>query len=156
MKPRIDYRKAVPQEALHSLYGLEQYVRKSGLETKLLELVRMRASQINGCAFCIDMHSKDARAEGETEQRLYGLSAWRETPFYTDRERAGLEWTEAVTLVSHDHVPDEIFERVRQHFSEGELVNLTLAVIAINGWNRLAVSFRAEAGSYQRPQKAAT
>ena len=156
MKARIDYRKAVPPEALHSLYGLEQYVRKSGLESKLLELVRMRASQINGCAFCIDMHSKDARAEGETEQRLYGLSAWRETPFYTERERAALEWTEAVTLVSHDHVPDDVFERARQHFSEGELVNLTLAVIAINGWNRLAVSFRAEAGSYQRQQKATT
>lgn len=157
MEPRIDYRKNVPQEALQPLYGLEQYVRKSGLETKLLELVRMRASQINGCAYCIDMHSKDARAEGETEQRLYALNAWRETPFYTERERAALEWTEAVTLVSRDQVPDEVYERVRQQFSETELVNLTLAVAAINTWNRVAISFRAVPGTYQRPaEKSAT
>jgi AhpD family alkylhydroperoxidase len=155
VKPRIDYRQAASQ-GLQALYGLEQYVRQSGLETRLLELVRMRASQINGCAYCIDMHSKDARAEGETEQRLYGLSAWRETPFYTDRERAALEWTEAVTLVSRDQVPDDVYDRARQHFSEAELVNLTLAVIAINSWNRLAISFRAEAGSYQPQRKAAT
>ena len=154
MKPRIDYRKSAPREALQALYGLEQYVRKSGLEARLLELVRMRASQINGCAFCIDMHSKDARAEGESEQRLYGLSAWRETPFYTDRERAALEWTESVTLVSRDQVPDEVYERVRQHFSEGELIDLTLAVAMINTWNRVAIAFRAEPGSYQRQQAA--
>lgn len=150
MEPRLDYKKA-PHEALQPLYALEQYIRKSGLETTLLELVRMRASQINGCAYCLDMHSKDARAEGETEQRLYGLSAWRETPYYTDRERAALEWTEAVTLVSRDQVPDEVYERVRGHFSETELINLTMAVIAINGWNRLAISMRAVPGSYQRP-----
>jgi AhpD family alkylhydroperoxidase len=140
---------------LQALYGLEQYIRKSGLEAKLLELVRMRASQINGCAYCLDMHSKDARAEGETEQRLYGLSAWRETPYYSDRERVALEWTESVTLVSRDQVPDELYERARRHFSEAELVNLTLAVVTINAWNRLAISFRAVPGSYQRQAQAA-
>ena len=131
------------------MYGLEKYVRESGLETSLLELVRMRASQINGCAYCLDMHSKDARAAGETEQRLYLLNAWRESPFYTDRERAALEWTEAVTLVAQTNVPDEVFERVRQHFTEPELVNLTMAVVAINGWNRLAISLRTVPGTYQ-------
>lgn len=156
MQPRIDYSKIVPKEAMQALYSLEQSIRKSGLEPKLLELVRMRASQINGCAYCLDMHSKDARAEGETEQRLYGLSAWRETPYYSDRERAALEWTEAVTLVSRDHVPDEVYEQVRQQFSEAELVSLTLAVVAINGWNRLAIAFRAVPGTYQRQQRAAT
>lgn len=118
------------------------------------ELVKTRASQINGCAYCIDMHTKDARAAGETEQRLYALDAWRETPFYTDRERAALEWTEAVTLIAEDHAPDDLFQRVRQHFSEEELVNLTLAIVAINGWNRLAIAFRAVPGSYE-PQKLA-
>ena len=156
MQPRIDYSKIVPKEAMQALYSLEQSIRKSGLGPKLLELVRMRASQINGCAYCLDMHSKDARAEGETEQRLYGLSAWRETPYYSDRERAALEWTEAVTLVSRDHVPDEVYEQVRQQFSEAELVSLTLAVVAINGWNRLAIAFRAVPGTYQRQQRAAT
>ncbi len=155
MEPRIDYRKSVPQDAMQALLGLERSVRASGLEPKLLELVRMRASQLNGCAYCIDMHSKDARAEGETEQRLYGLNAWRETPYYTDRERAALEWAEAVTLIARDQVPDEIYERVRKHFSEAELVNLTLALVAINGWNRLAISFRAVPGTYQRQQQAA-
>jgi AhpD family alkylhydroperoxidase len=153
MEPRIDYRK-MAKDPLQALYSLEQHVRRSGLETKLLELVRMRASQINGCAYCLDMHSKDARAEGETEQRLYGLSAWRETPYYTDRERAALEWTEAITLISRDQVPDEVYERTRKHFSEAELVNLTLAAVAINSWNRLAISFRAVPGSYQRQQAA--
>jgi AhpD family alkylhydroperoxidase len=152
MEPRIDYRNAIPKEALHALYALEQGIRKGGLETKLLELVRMRASQINGCAFCLDMHSKDARAEGETEQRLYGLNAWRETPYYTDRERAALEWTEAVTLVSRDQVPDDIYEKARAQFSEAELAVLTLAVVAINGWNRIAIAFRAVPGSYTRPE----
>lgn len=150
MEPRLDYRKAGGPGALQAMSGLEQYVRGSGLEPKLLELVRMRASQINGCAYCLDMHSKDARAEGETEQRLYTLTAWRETPFFSDRERAALEWTEAVTLVSQDHVPDEIFESVRKQFTDAEMVNLTLAVVAINGWNRLAISFRAVPGTYQR------
>jgi AhpD family alkylhydroperoxidase len=149
MEPRIDYRTTVSKEALHALYGLEQAVRKSGLETKLLELVRMRASQLNGCAYCLDMHSKDARAHGETEQRLYALNAWRETPFYSDRERAALEWTETVTRVGDTHVPDEIHARTREHFTEAELVALTFAVIAINSWNRLAISFRAPAGTYQ-------
>jgi AhpD family alkylhydroperoxidase len=155
MEARIDLTQSVPKDALQALYGLEQYIRKSGLEAKLLELVRMRASQINGCAYCLDMHSKDARAEGETEQRLYGLSAWRETPYYSDRERVALEWTESVTLVSRDQVPDELYERARRHFSEAELVNLTLAVVTINAWNRLAISFRAVPGSYQRQAQAA-
>lgn len=155
MEPRIDYRKHATAPGVQALTALEQHVRKSGLETKLLELVRMRASQLNGCAYCIDMHSKDARAEGETEQRLYGLSAWREAPYYTDRERAALEWTEAVTLVSRDQVPDEVYERVRRQFSEDELVNLTFAVIAINSWNRLAIAFRAVPGTYHREQRAA-
>ena len=152
MEPRIDYRNALPKESLQTLYALEQSIRKAGLETKLLELVRMRASQLNGCAFCIDMHSKDARAEGETEQRLYGLNAWRETPFYSDRERAALEWTEAVTLVSRDQVPDNVYETARTQFSEAELAVMTLAVVAINGWNRIAIAFRAVPGSYARPQ----
>jgi len=156
MEPRIDYQKAVSKDALNALYGLEQSIRKSGLETNLLELVKMRASQLNGCAYCLDMHSKNARAEGETEQRLYGLSAWREAPYYTDRERAALEWTEAITLVSENHVPDEIYDRVRQQFSESELVTLTLAVVAINGWNRLAIAFRVVPGTYQRQSHAAS
>jgi AhpD family alkylhydroperoxidase len=154
VEPRIDYPNTVSKEALHALYALEQAIRKNGLETKLLELVRMRASQINGCAFCLDMHSKDARAEGETEQRLYGLNAWREAPYYSDRERAALEWTEAVTLVSRDQVPDEVYEKTRQQFSEAELANLTLAVVSINSWNRIAISFRAVPGSYERPKQA--
>jgi AhpD family alkylhydroperoxidase len=124
-------------------------VRASGLEPALLELVKMRASQINGCAYCLDMHSKDARAAGETEQRLYALNAWRETPFYTDRERAALEWTEALTLITQGHVPDEVYESARKHFSEKELVDLTAAVVAINAWNRIAISLRAAPGTYQ-------
>jgi AhpD family alkylhydroperoxidase len=153
MQPRIEYSKAAPG-AVKAMLDLEKYVRQSGLETPLLELVRLRASQINGCAYCLDMHTKDARAEGETEQRLYALSAWRETPFYSERERAALEWTEAVTEIGKDHVPDEIFERTRRHFSERELIDLTLAVIAINAWNRLSIAFRAVPGSYQRPAPA--
>ena len=128
---------------------LQRYVRQSGLEQPLLEIVRMRASQINGCAYCIDMHSKDARAAGETEQRLYELDAWRETPFYTERERAALAWTEAVTLVSQSHVPDEVYEHARKHFSEKEIVDLTLAIAEINAWNRIAISLRAVPGTYQ-------
>jgi AhpD family alkylhydroperoxidase len=125
-----------------------------GLEAALLELIKMRASQINGCAYCLDMHSKDARAAGETEQRLYLLSAWRESPFYTSRERAALAWTEAVTLVSHTHVPDDVYQLAREQFSEVELVNLTMAIIAINGWNRLEIGFRGVPGSHQpkRPE----
>ena len=134
------------------MYGLETYIRECGLEVPLLELVRTRASQINGCAFCLDMHTKDARAAGESEQRLYLLNAWRESPFYTDRERAALEWTEAVTLISESQVPDELYQRVSRHFTEQEMVNLTKAVVSINGWNRLAISFRAVPGTYT-PEK---
>jgi AhpD family alkylhydroperoxidase len=148
MDSRIEYGKAAPG-VLKAMWGIEQYVKKSGLEPSLLELVKMRASQINGCAFCLDMHSKDARAQGESEQRLYLLNAWRESPFYTDRERAALEWTEAVTLIANDHVPDDVYECGRRQFGEEELVDLTMAVVAINGWNRLAISFRAVPGAYQ-------
>jgi len=148
MEPRIVYRTVAPG-AMQAMGGLETYARHSGIEPSLLELARLRASQINGCAYCIDMHTKDARARGETEQRLYGLTAWRETPFYTERERAALAWTEAVTLISQDHTPDEVFTQAREHFTEQELVDLTMAIIAINGWNRLAISFRTVPGTYQ-------
>ena len=148
MQPRLDSTKVSPA-AYQAMLGLEMFVRKSKLEPSLIELVKMRASQINGCAYCLDMHSKDARAEGETEQRLYALNAWRETPFYTERERAALGWAEAVTLVTEGHVPDAVYEEARQQFSEEELVNLTMAVVAINGWNRLAIAFRAVPGAYQ-------
>jgi AhpD family alkylhydroperoxidase len=148
MEPRIDYSKA-PAGALQAMQGLEGYVRKSGIEHSLLELIKVRASQLNGCAYCIDMHTKDARAEGETEQRLYALSAWGETPFFSERERAALEWAEALTLISETHVPDEIYERVRPHFTDAELINLTLGIVVINGWNRIAISFRAVPGTYQ-------
>src|SRR6478752_2103019 len=126
MQPRIKYEKVAP-DGVKAMFGLESYVRHCDLEPALLDLVKLRASQINGCAYCIDMHTKDARARGESEQRLYELSAWSETPFYSERERAALEWTEAVTLVADSHVPDAVYERVRQQFTEQELVNLTLA-----------------------------
>jgi AhpD family alkylhydroperoxidase len=148
MEPRLDLSKVTP-EGYKAMAGLERYIRGCGLEHSLLELVKMRASQINGCAFCLDMHSKDARVAGETEQRLYCLPAWRETPFYTERERAALEWTEAVTRLGEHGVPDDVYQRARARFSEEELVNLTLAVVTINGWNRLAISFRAVPGVYQ-------
>jgi len=148
MSQRLNYYE-MNSEAIKPMLALERYVRNSGLEKPLLELVKLRASQINGCAYCLDMHTKDARAGGETEQRLYLLSAWREAPFYTERERAALEWTEAVTLVSATQVPDEVYEKVRPYFSPEELLNLTMAIIAINGWNRLAISFRSEPGTYQ-------
>ena len=148
MKTRIEYSKAAPG-VVQAMSALERYVAESGLEPSLVDLVKLRASLINGCAYCIDMHTKDARARGESEQRLYALSAWRETPFYTERERAALAWTEAVTLVSESHVPDAVYEEARQQFGEKELTDLTLAVIAINGWNRLAISFRTEPGTYQ-------
>ena len=152
MESRIDLTKVAPG-AYRAMAGIESYVRHSSkLEPSLLELVRMRASQINGCAYCLDMHSKDARAAGETEQRLYTLNAWRETPFFTDRERAALAWTEAITLISSSHAPDEVFEEVRKEFSEEELVNLTVAIVAINGWNRLAIGFRSVPGTYQPAQ----
>ena len=155
MKSRIDVMKISPK-AMQAVLGMQSYVNASGLEPSLLELVKMRASQINGCAYCLDMHSKDARAAGETEQRLYLLNAWREAPFYSDRERAALEWTESLTLVSDNHVPDEVYERAREHFSEQELVDLAIAVAAINTWNRLSIAFRAEPGTYQPHQRAQT
>jgi AhpD family alkylhydroperoxidase len=148
MSQRIDYTK-VATGAFQAMFSLEKYLHGCGLETTLLDLIKMRASQINGCAFCLDMHSKDARAAGETEQRLYLLNAWREAPFYTDRERAALAWTEALTSVADNHVPDEVYNEARTVFSEEELVNLSLAVVAINGWNRLAIAFRPEVGAYQ-------
>jgi AhpD family alkylhydroperoxidase len=148
MEPRIDIMKVDPK-VYQAMLGLETYMRQSGLEKPLLELIKMRASQINGCAYCLDMHSKDARAAGETEQRLYGLNAWEESPFYSERERAALAWTEAVTLVSQGHVPDEVFEKVKKQFSDKEIVALTIAVAQINAWNRLAISTRAVAGTYQ-------
>jgi len=148
MERRIDYRKAAP-EGFQAMRDLDGYAKTSGLERKLLELVRMRASQINGCAYCLDMHSKDARANGESEQRLYVLDAWRESPFYTPRERAALAWTDVVTRISRQGVPDELYEEVRAQFSEKEIVDLTIAVIAINGWNRLAISFRTPVGTYR-------
>ena len=153
MPPRLNYIK-VGSGAYRAMSQLEQYVRKCGLEASLIELVKIRASQINGCAFCIDMHTKDARAAGESEQRIYLLSAWRESPFYSERERAALEWAEAVTLIAEDHVPDEVYATVRPHFSDEELVNLTLAVSTINAWNRFAISFRSEPGTYQSQQTA--
>jgi AhpD family alkylhydroperoxidase len=148
MTPRINFHQISPR-AVQAMLGLQKYVDSSALEHSLIELVKMRTSQINGCAYCLDMHSKDARAAGETEQRLYLLDAWREAPFYSDRERAALEWTEAVTRVSDDHVPDDVFESVREHFSDDELVDLTMAAVAINSWNRLCISFRVETGGYK-------
>lgn len=148
MKQRLDYFSVAP-EALKGMLDLEKYVHQSGLERTLYELVKTRASQINGCAYCIDMHTKDARKAGETEQRLYTLSAWKETTFYTERERAALAWTEALTLISENDVPDSLYENTRKHFSEKEMITLTMAIVAINGWNRLAISFRTVVGSYQ-------
>jgi AhpD family alkylhydroperoxidase len=147
MKARIDLMHVNPG-VMQAMFGLERQVRQAGFDQKLLDLVRMRASQINGCAYCLDMHSKDARANGETEQRLYGLDAWRETPYYSARERAALEWTEALTLVSQTHAPDDVYERVREEFSEDELVHLSLAIVAINGWNRLNIAARTVPGDY--------
>jgi len=143
----LDYARVAP-DAVRAMMAVETYARQSGLEHSLLELVKLRASYINGCAYCVDMHTKDARLDGETEQRLYAVPVWRETPFFTPRERAALAWTETVTLLAQTGVPEAAYEDVRQHFTEEELVQLTMAVIAINGWNRLAVSFRAEPGSY--------
>ncbi len=152
MKPRIEYAKTAPG-AVKAMRALELYVHGCGLERPLLELVKTRASQINGCAYCLDMHTKDARAIGETEQRLYALDAWDETPFFSDRERAALAWTEAVTCVADGHVPDDVYQFAHEHFSETELVDLTLAIVAINGWNRLAIAFRTVPGTYQPPPK---
>ncbi len=148
MEARLNPYKIAPQ-VYPAVVALQKYVDSCGLERPLLELVRLRASQINGCAYCLDMHTKDARALGETEQRLHLISAWRESPFYTEREHAALEWTESVTLISETHVPDEVYERVRQQFTQAELVNLTAAIAMINTWNRLSVAFRAVPGTYQ-------
>ena len=153
MKSRLDPAKAAPA-AYKAMLGLEHYLSQSSIEKPLRELVKVRVSQINGCAYCLDMHSKDARAAGETEQRLYLLNGWREAPFYSDRERAGLGWAEALTLVHETHVPDEVYEEARRHFSEPELTDLTLLVITINSWNRLAIAFRAVPGTYQPAKQA--
>jgi AhpD family alkylhydroperoxidase len=148
---RLSYARVAP-EAYEAMRALEAYVKSTGLERPLLELIRLRASYVNGCAYCVDMHTKDARAAGETEQRLFAVPVWRETPFFTPRERAGLAWSEAVTELAPAGVSDELYHEAREHFSESELVQLTMAVIAINGWNRLAVAFRSDVGGYQ-PRK---
>ena len=152
MEPRFNFAKAAPA-GYKPLLALEQYLHDCGLDQPLLHLIKFRASQINGCAYCLDMHSKDLRAIGETEQRLYSLDAWRECPYYTERERAALAWTEAVTLITHGHVPDEVYEEARKQFNEKEISDLTLAVATINAWNRLAISSRTVPGAYQ-PAKA--
>ncbi|MBK5215013.1 MAG: carboxymuconolactone decarboxylase family protein [Flavobacteriaceae bacterium] len=144
---RLDYYETDPK-SINGMLELEKYIAGSGLERSLYELVKLRASQINGCAYCIDMHSKDARKAGETEQRLYALSAWRETSFYSERECAALAWTEAMTLISENDMSDSLYTSVAEHFSEKEHLVLTMAIIAINGWNRLAIGFRKEPGSY--------
>jgi len=152
MEARINYQKVAPG-VYEAMFGLGNYLRKSGLEESLINLVCLRASQINGCAYCLDMHWKDLRAAGENEQRLYGLDAWEESPYYSERERAALAWTEAVTNLREGHVSDEAYERVRNVFTEKELADLTLAVVTINGWNRLNIAARTVPGTYQ-PVKA--
>ena len=148
MTSRLEYSRVAP-EAHRAVMGLEHYVRDCGLEHSLLELVKIRASQINGCGYCLDMHTKDARAAGEKEQRIYVLSTWREAPFYTPRERAALEWTEVVTEMGRHGVTEDVYQRTREHFTDKELVDLTMAVVTINAWNRLAISFSSEVGSYR-------
>ena len=154
MEQRIDYMKVAPG-TYQAMSGLESYLRSSGLEPTLIHLVKLRVSQINGCAYCLDMHWKDLIAEGESPQRLYSLDAWRECPYYSGRERAALDWAESVTLIRTGHVPDEVYDRVRPHFSEKELADLTLAVATINAWNRLAIAARTPPGLYQPKQHAA-
>ena len=151
MEPRIDFTRLSP-EGYKAMLGLEHYLSNSTVDEKLLHLVKLRVSQINGCAFCLDMHWKDLKVEGETDQRMYSLDAWRETSYYTDRERAALAWAEAVTNISDGHAPDELFEEARQYFSEQELADLTLAVTAINGWNRISIAFQVVPATYQPPQ----
>lgn len=153
MGVRLNYGKAAPG-ATQAMMGLERYLEECGLEPILLDLVRLRASQINGCAYCVDMHSLDLRAEGETEQRVNTVCVWQETPFFTERERAALLWTEKLTLISLDHVPDDVYEQVRPHFTDAELANLTLAVATINAWNRFAITFRSEPGHYTPKNRA--
>ena len=154
MEQRISYTEAA-EGALKAMYGLETYLRHSSIEPMLLHLLKFRVSQINGCAYCLDMHSKDLRALGETEQRLYLLDAWRESPFYTDRERAALEWAEALTLVGESHVPDDVFEQVKAQFSDKEIIDLTMAIVTINGWNRISIAFRTTPGTYEPGQSSA-
>ena len=153
MKTRLNFG-AVSPAAYRAMLGLEKTLHESSLPPRLLHMLKLRASQMNGCAYCLDMHWKDARAAGESEQRLYGLDAWRESPYYDDRERAALEWVESLTDITDGHVPDDVYERARAQFSEKELVDLALATVAINGWNRLAIAFRSEAGKYQPPKEA--
>ena len=148
MEARMDYAKAAPG-VMRAMRGLDTYLANCGLEPALRELVKLRASQINGCAYCVDVHSLDARALGETEQRLYALPVWQETPFFSERERAALLWTEKLTLISLDHVPDEVYEQVRSHFTDEELANLTLAIATINAWNRFGIGFRDVPGRYK-------
>ena len=152
MESRLEIQKVAPQ-AYRTMAALETYVRNSGLEESLILIMKLRASQINGCSFCIDMHTKDARANGESEQRLYALTAWRETPFFTDRERAALDWTEALTLISVSQAPDSVYKEVSQRFTELELVNLTMAIVTINSWNRICVGFRKVPGTYELNSK---
>lgn len=150
-KERLNYSK-IALESMKGLLEIEKYVADSGLDRTLFELVKTRASQINGCAYCIDMHTKDARSQGETEQRLYGLSAWKEAPFYSESERAALAWTEALTLIAENEVSDSLYQKVKEHFDDQTLMALTMAIVAINGWNRLAIAFRTEVGNYE-PKK---
>jgi len=152
MEPRIDYLKSA-RGAYHALLGIEHYLQQCGLEESLQNLIKLRVSQINGCAYCIDMHWKDLKAAGEAEQRLYGLDAWEESPYYTERERAGLAWAESVTNIQEGHVPDGVFERVKEFFNDKELADLTLAVTAINSWNRLSIAARTVPGTYQPAKK---
>lgn len=152
MKERMDYFKTDPK-ALKGMLELEKYVVASELDPVIFELVKTRASQINGCAYCLDMHTKDARHAGETEQRLYVLSAWKETSFYSDKERAALEYTEALTLISENEVSDALYQKVQTHFTDKELLALTMTIVAINGWNRIAIAFRTVPGSYQIANK---
>jgi len=152
MEPRIDYLKSA-RGAYHAMLGIEHYLQQCGLEESLQNLIKLRVSQINGCAYCIDMHWKDLKAAGESEQRLYGLDAWEESPYYTERERAALTWAESVTNIQEGHVPDEVFERVKKFFNDKELADLTLAVTAINSWNRLSIAARTVPGTYQPAKK---
>jgi len=151
VEPRIDFYRLSP-EGYKAMLGLEHYLGTSKVEKKLLHLIKLRVSQMHGCAFCLDMHWKDLQGEGESAQRMYSLDAWRETSYYTDRERAALAWAEAVTNITDGHAPEEVFEEARQYFSEQELAVVTLAVATINSWNRISIAFRVVPGTYQPPQ----
>jgi AhpD family alkylhydroperoxidase len=148
MEERLHYSKISPG-AIHAILGLEKYLHECGIELPLIHLIKLRASQINGCAYCLDMHWKDLRAIGETEQRLYSLDAWEESPYYSDRERAALAWTDTVTRISETRAPDAVYEEVKKHFTEKELADLTVAVATINMWNRLSIAGRTTPGTYQ-------